>query len=122
MSSLENFSRSQFNVKGGIWRIGVTENGRPLDFPLPYKNTWRLIWGLSWRTILFVEGLDIVVRAMSHLTHNYVPNFPVKFFILGALMQVLAFRWLIGVAYGSTRIAVESEPNPCLGVSQAVGS
>lgn len=105
------FSKKLFtkpvNIRGKNWRVAVTDNGRLIDLPLPFKNAAWLVWGLFWRTVLIVQGWHVVVKGLSYLLHDYGVNLPAKFFILEIIMQVLAFWWLIVAAYGNTRIRVE---------------
>ncbi len=66
------------NFRGKSWQISVTENGRPLDLPLPYKSTLALFWGLSWRAILMAQVWRIASYVVSLLLHDHGIIFPAK--------------------------------------------
>ena len=105
------FSKKVFQkpvkVMGRRWQISVSENGRLLDLPLPFKNALALFWGLTWRTVLIAQVWRIAVYVVSLLLHGHGMTFPAKSVLPEIVIQSLAFWWLITFAYGNTRIGGE---------------
>ncbi len=93
-------------IGGTTFNPVVLRDGAELSMPLPKAAAWRLYWGLIWRALVLGLPTRIVIVLLSAGGFSMVTlNKPGALsFVIGIVLNITSFWWLISRSYGRTRI------------------